>query len=291
MTKNTEYTTQGQGFSTEKRGKVASKIVENSRSTDQPATSVTKSDNFEQNSQNFGEKTGDLRHRVEDFSINHDISEAGASKNREKIDSEPSFSLVGTKNAEKSSKNDDFTINSEIFGPKLSDPKDSYENSIKSSESPATIDNNAQNGENDDLSYDNASKRLENADENRQKSLIASSFESQIERDYKNFSRFYPNVSKDTLLGDQSLRSFALGKENQPLSQVYKDFCSLITAIELKVLKESAHRLSVEKSSVGALSSAKSADDGYFSREQVQRMSPEEVRRNYKRIRESQERW
>lgn len=267
MTKKSHSATQGQPFSTQDRGKLDEKSVQTDTNTDLCTKTAEKTEKPRENSGDFDKKSDDLRHRVEDFSKNTNETIENATKNQEKSDFNSDLSIKSAENESKSAKIADTVDISEDFDSNLSK---SQENS------------------------DNLGKNQKNSAPDSEKAPTSDdilTFEGQIDRDYGDFSKNYPNVSKSALLSDKSLRSFASGKENQPLVAVYSDFCSLVHEIEQRVLKESAHRLSVEKSSVGALSSSKSAEDAYFSREQVQRMSADEIKRNYKRIRESQARW
>ena len=117
------------------------------------------------------------------------------------------------------------------------------------------------------------------------------SLEGQIERDFKDFEIIYPNISKNSLLSDEGLRIFSEGKENKPLSVVYAQYKQLVAKISSEAIKQEQIRQNNANSSVGGLSSANSGDDGYFTREQVLKMSRDEIKRNYKRIRQSQARW
>ena len=61
--------------------------------------------------------------------------------------------------------------------------------------------------------------------------------------------------------------------------------------MERRAYERAALKLASERASVGALGSSESANDGFFSKEEVLRMSPQEIRRNYTKIRKSQEKW
>ena len=144
---------------------------------------------------------------------------------------------------------------------------------------------------------ENSENNRENAPKSEENSInegtlsMASSLEEQIQRDFKDFEVIYPNISKNSLLNDKLLRIFAEGKENKPLSVIYAQYMSFVADIASNAIKQEQTRQINAISSVGGLSSTKSSDDGYFTREQVLKMSQEEIKRNYKRIRESQARW
>ena len=75
MTKNSHSATQGQPFSTQDRGKLDEKSVQTDTNTDLSAKTTEKTGKSRENSGNFDKKSDDLRHRVEDFSQNANISD------------------------------------------------------------------------------------------------------------------------------------------------------------------------------------------------------------------------
>jgi len=111
--------------------------------------------------------------------------------------------------------------------------------------------------------------------------------EALLEKDYEAFSKAFPNISRDLLINDSSFVAYTQNISSTPLIQAYKDYCALCDSIESKVM----HSLSASRASVGALSDATSSNEGYFTKEQVKRMSPQEIKRNFEQIRRSQERW
>lgn len=153
----------------------------------------------------------------------------------------------------------------------------STENTSKSSESPS-------------ISSENANSISENA-EKTSESVDFSSFESQIQRDFNEFQVVYPNISKSSLLSDECFRIFSEGKEKSSLLANYAKYLKLTSKIESQAICKAQARQNNADSSVGGLSSTKNGDEIYFTREQVLRMSQEEIKRNFKRIRESQARW
>lgn len=280
----TNNPTQGQLLSTQNRGKLLDNICQFYEKQDFFAEASGSSSDFSRKTIEIDGNSSNFEHRVDDFDKNHDIYVENSSKTQKTTGLIGFSSPVDPKNNQNLLKSDHSTG--------LLDKNEQNDGSLdeKAEKSASSPDFTGKSEESKDLFDNTTHDDAENA-ENQAKTSIPPSFEEQISRDYGEFSKLYPNVSMDSLTSDKNLRLFALGKENQPFVSVYKDFCALVDAIELRVLKQSAHRLSVEKSSVGALSSAKFSDDGYFTREQVQRMSKEEIRRNYTRIRESQARW
>lgn len=162
--------------------------------------------------------------------------------------------------------------------------------------SPPCVDNSTFSKENEQIinvGSANKEKITESTEKAEQNSKNASvtGIEGQIERDFSDFEVIYPNISKNSLLTDESLRIFAEGKESKPLSVVYAQFKAFVAKIEENAIKQEQIRQNNANSSVGGLSGTKSGDDGYFTKEQVLKMSQSEIKRNYKRIRESQARW
>ena len=117
------------------------------------------------------------------------------------------------------------------------------------------------------------------------------SFDTCVEKNFKDFEVIYPNISRKSLLGDENLRIFAEGKENKPLSVIYAQYRQFVDKIEAEALKQEKARQNNAISSVGGLSGTNSGDDVYFTKEQVLKMSQSEIKRNYNKIRESQARW
>lgn len=114
-------------------------------------------------------------------------------------------------------------------------------------------------------------------------------FEALISRDLKNFSRLYPNVPLSALTSDECLILYAKGRESEPFTEIYKNFRDLCDKIEQKALNKAS--LALATATPGALGSSGAPNDGFFTKEQVLRMSSEEISRNYDKIRKSQEKW
>ncbi len=106
------------------------------------------------------------------------------------------------------------------------------------------------------------------------------------------FSLLYPNVNRDELLRDEDFNYFAKGKlESESLSTVYGRYSALLTKIRNEEKERASSILANRLASVGALSGAEPPEETFFTREQVKAMSPAEIRKNYEKIRKSQEKW
>ncbi len=118
-----------------------------------------------------------------------------------------------------------------------------------------------------------------------------SAFLELFSRDFADFSRDFPNISKEALYNNKYFEIFASGKENQGLTSIYKDFSTLISSIEAEALAKARHQISIEQGTVGALSGAFSPSEPYFTREQVQKMTSAEIKKHFDAIRRSQAHW
>lgn len=149
---------------------------------------------------------------------------------------------------------------------------------------------NVENIETIDNSSSNAHS-VSKSDANDGETSVICSFEEAIERDYEDFKLIYPNVSKKTLLGDESFRIFTEGKESKSTAVNYAKYQKLVKSIGEDAILQEKHRQNNANSILGALSSTQNANQVYFTREQVKNMSPSEIKRNYELIRKSQQNW
>lgn len=117
------------------------------------------------------------------------------------------------------------------------------------------------------------------------------SFEEHINKDFNAFEAIFPNISKSSLLNDDNLKLFAEGKEHKQFTVVYAQYCNLIKSIGKMALKQEQMRKLSAEASVGGLSSSNTGNDAYFTKEQVLKMSQQEIKRNYEKIRASQASW
>lgn len=110
--------------------------------------------------------------------------------------------------------------------------------------------------------------------------------------DRERFTKEHPEVKISELITDPAFQKFADGKVGRvPLSKIYEDFISFTEDYDKKAEAKAKQILANQKASVGSLGSAKSGNDGYFTREQVQKMSQAEVDKNLDKIRASMKKW
>ena len=138
---------------------------------------------------------------------------------------------------------------------------------------------------------DQSPSKTEDFTQKSQPCVQNSTFSDVIERDFNDFAGKYPNISKNALYKDKLLEKFAAGKENHALSEIFAEYEDLSSKIASNAVKAYITRKENESSSVGALYSQGSSCDVLFTKEQVLRMTPEEIKRNFTKIRESQAKW
>lgn len=98
----------------------------------------------------------------------------------------------------------------------------------------------------------------------------------------------YPTLDINALENDELFGSFCEGKgEGVSLKKRYEQYVKFYEDFE----KKNSYRLAAARASVGSLADTSSHEDGYFTKEQVMAMSPDEIRKNYDAIRKSQNNW
>lgn len=126
------------------------------------------------------------------------------------------------------------------------------------------------------------------ADKSKQRQIMA-------QENLREFQEKYGDVNIAELLNDEDFLKF--GKkalEIIPLTQVYEAYLPIKTEKErIKAEQQKVAALALNsKVAVGSVTSATSpVDSEYFTPEQVRKMSKEEIRKNYEKIRKSQEKW
>lgn len=108
----------------------------------------------------------------------------------------------------------------------------------------------------------------------------------------EDFSTLFPQRSLETELENPDFKLFCKYKgKNTTYGECYKDFCSLVSSIESKTEKRVLSSLANKEAGVGSLSSEEKSTCDYFTKEQVLRMNSDQIRQNYNKIRESQQKW
>lgn len=106
------------------------------------------------------------------------------------------------------------------------------------------------------------------------------------------FQSRFPDVELSSLISDPSFRSFSLGKiGNVPLAEIYSSYLGMVSEIRKKSDARAAQAVANSMASPGALSGSSAPDSGFFTVDQVRKMSDAEVKKNYDKIRESMTKW
>ncbi len=112
------------------------------------------------------------------------------------------------------------------------------------------------------------------------------------EEDNLLFSRLFPGIDREKLEKDAKFKLFSDGKDKTTsFCALYADYLTFVQQIRDEVTVRYIISKNNRLSSPGALSSPESNDGDYFSKEQVQKMTREQIARNYIKIRESQQNW
>ena len=105
------------------------------------------------------------------------------------------------------------------------------------------------------------------------------------------FSKLFPSVSLENVLNDENFKLFARTKgKNTLVSALYSDYTELVRKISYDAVEKAVFSMQNTASSPGSLSTT-AVKDNFFTKEQVLRMSREEIKKNYNKIRESQQNW
>lgn len=108
----------------------------------------------------------------------------------------------------------------------------------------------------------------------------------------EDFYEIFPNRSLEKELENPDFRLFSQYKgENVTFGTCYRDFCTLVESIEKKAEMRVLSSLANKSASVGSISSDEPPKSDFFTKEQVLRMSNDQIKKNYDKIRESQQKW
>lgn len=111
-------------------------------------------------------------------------------------------------------------------------------------------------------------------------------------KDREDFATKHPEVNIDTLISNKQFQLYASGKVGKmPMTEIYEGFAGIVAEYEKKSKEMAKQTLANAKASPGALSSPNTTDNGFFTREQVQKMTEKEVHENYDKIRASMRKW
>ena len=110
--------------------------------------------------------------------------------------------------------------------------------------------------------------------------------------DREAFAKAYPDVNLSDLIADEDFREWSEGKIGQkPLSEIYRGFIGFKSKFEERAKDIAAQKLANKNASPGSLHNTNPAESDFFTADQVRAMTPEEVHKNYDKIRKSMEKW
>lgn len=106
------------------------------------------------------------------------------------------------------------------------------------------------------------------------------------------FSSLFPGMTREKAENDRNFKLFMNSRRNGvPLALLYSEYVALKSKIEEDAIKKETARLASKQASVGSLSSSEPLSSDFFTKEQVLRMSREQISKNYDKIRQSQAKW
>lgn len=200
------------------------------------------------------------------------------------------MSKLDTENSLSTTENSvEITENQENSGIFPTNTQNNVENSVSAKEVAENSENKPENVEISDKST-NGTESQAGAEENSQNIDKFSKLFS--EDSIKAFKGEFPALNHKEVLLDRSFLKFtSLLKGEMNLSKAYSIYLDLASSLEKSFLEKSIHKIASDSVKTTSLSSSGTTSEPFFTKEQVLRMSKEQIKRNYKAIRKSQERW
>ena len=119
------------------------------------------------------------------------------------------------------------------------------------------------------------------------------SVEAWFREDAKDFSQKHPELTdadRKRLFEDKSFLRYGQGKfGSEPMASIYEGYMALVEGIKAEQAARERRAEANKQSSPGSLKSG-TTETPYYTREELQRMSAAEVRRNYDKVMRSMER-
>lgn len=113
-----------------------------------------------------------------------------------------------------------------------------------------------------------------------------------IANDRADFIAKYPEVNIDELINDEDFIEYSDGKVGEiPLARIYEGYAKFTAKYEKKAKQIATQRVANKKASPGSLSSTNPSDSGFYTKEQVEKMSTEEIKKDYDKVRASMAKW
>ena len=152
---------------------------------------------------------------------------------------------------------------------------------------------NSQNSSKNSSSKQFSEEKTDNSGKNPENTRILSPSELIFtEESIKAFNSAFPTQDAEKLKKNKDFQAFiSILTPNLSLCDIYSRFSALSASIEENAQKKLAQAIANASSGVGSLSSSEPNTDTFFTKEQVLRMSAEQISKNYAKIRRSQEKW
>ena len=125
-----------------------------------------------------------------------------------------------------------------------------------------------------------------------EKARAAENTEKWYSDDRESFAREYPGVKLDELARDENFLFVAEGKIGKmPLSEIYRGYLKFTRESKERAEDKAAQEVANSRATPGALAGAKAGGEDFFTKEQVEKMTPAEVHKHYDKIRASMQKW
>lgn len=129
-------------------------------------------------------------------------------------------------------------------------------------------------------------------DEEERKGEFEVGSEEWFKEDQKKFKSAYPDLNSEELFSDPIFLAFAEKRAGvESMVDIYGTYLSISRKIEAKVMEKAERefktRLANAKASPGSLTDGSVAQDRLFSIEELKRMSPEAIERNWEKVQKS----
>ena len=219
-------------------------------------------------------------------------------QNQEKSPVNTQKQAKNTANAQKQEKNTANTQKSEDFSPVscksgLNEDK-TEENSANSKESSnnngKSAGEGASNSENGGNDAENSAKTVNEPENSLNNTPTIEDFFT--EANQEELKSQFPAVQIENLRNNRDFVALLNTIiQNPTLSRVYSCFNSIVSSTEEKSKEKLSHALASAETGVGSLSSKSPTEQAFFTKEQVLQMTQEEIKRNYNKIRQSQQLW
>lgn len=192
--------------------------------------------------------------------------------------------VITDNNVTKESKSNEFAVNAvTIVENENKTAEQATENVESKEDKPENVEDNGEGSSNTHglLKNDNISRA--NGDDLSYYYSVASETELKEQFPALDITKLKENKEFNSLLRTVM--------KNPTLSDIYACYNSIICNSEEKSRQMLAQALANADTCVGALSSTETGAMPFFTKEQVMKMSPEQIRQNFQQIRESQSKW